>query len=262
MAVTMTTAESGSGDIERALALLWGVQEAPKRGPKPGLTLDGIVATAVGVADAEGLDAVSMRRVATELGVGTMSLYRYVPGKTELLELMLDHVQGPPPEAVPDDRRRLDWRTVMEVTGRGVWERYLAHPWLLQVNQARPLLGPNTMAGLDLALNALEGLGLTDRERMGLVVAMDGFVSGSARTYLQGLSAAKRTGVSDEEFWAAQEPFLTEAMRSGDFPSLAALHPDTFDVSGVELFELGLHRVLDGFAALIDAAATRDGNDR
>ncbi|AXK37123.1 TetR/AcrR family transcriptional regulator [Streptomyces armeniacus] len=257
----MTTAHSGSGDLQRALDLLWGMKEAPKRGPKPGLTLERVVATAVDVADDEGLDAVSMRRVATELGVGTMSLYRYVPGKTELLELMLDHVQAFPPDVDADEFRRRGWRTVMETTGRGVWEMYLAHPWLLQVSQARPLLGPNGVAGLDVALSGLEGLRLTDRERMGVVVALDGFVSGSARTYLQGLEAAKRTGISDEEFWQAQGPYLDKAMRSGNFPSLARLSPETFDATGVELFEFGLQRILDGFAVLIDAAAERADTD-
>lgn len=259
MAGTMTTAHSGSGsgsgDIQRGLELLWGMKEAPKRGPKPVLTLERIVATAIGIADTEGLDAVSMRRVASALSVGTMSLYRYVPGKTELLELMLDQVQGPPDDA--GARRHGDWRTVMESVGRGIWDMYVAHPWLLQVNQARPLLGPNGMAGLDLAMRGLEGLELTDQERLGLVVAVDGFVSGSARTYVNGLEAAKRTGISDEEYWAAQEPFLSKAMRSGDFPSLAELSAETFDAGGVELFEFGLRRLLDGFATFIDTAGGR-----
>ncbi|MBK3547134.1 TetR/AcrR family transcriptional regulator, partial [Streptomyces sp. MBT60] len=87
---------TGSGDIARSLELLWGTGERPSRGPKPGLTLDRIVTAAVAVADAEGLAAVSMRRLSTELGTGTMSLYRYVPGKSELLDLMFDRVLGEP----------------------------------------------------------------------------------------------------------------------------------------------------------------------
>lgn len=251
----MTTAHSGSGDIRRGLELLWGMREAPARGPKRGLTLDRIVETAVTVADAEGLDAVSMRRVATDLGVGTMSLYRYVPGKSELLELMLDHVQALAPEE--ERERSLPWRELLVRLGHGIWRLHLQHPWLLQVNQARPLLGPHAMAGFDLTMGGLEGLGLTDRERLSIIVAIDGYVSGSARSYLNGLEAAKRTGVSDEEFWAAQGPFLSEAIQSGRFPTLARLDEGTFDVGGDRLFEFGLARLIDGIADYVEAAGTR-----
>ncbi|MGO4423231.1 TetR/AcrR family transcriptional regulator, partial [Streptomyces sp. MCAF7] len=94
-----TTEHSGSGDISRSLELLWGTGERPSRGPKRGLTLERIVTAAIAVADAEGLAAVSMRRLSAELGTGTMSLYRYVPGKAELLDLMLDQVQSFDPDA-------------------------------------------------------------------------------------------------------------------------------------------------------------------
>ena len=93
----MTTdgsARSGSGDLSRSLELLWGTREPATRGPKAELSLERIVDAAVALADREGLGALSMRRVATELGVGTMSLYRHVPGKGELLDLMLDRVGG------------------------------------------------------------------------------------------------------------------------------------------------------------------------
>jgi AcrR family transcriptional regulator len=254
--VVMTTAHSGSGDIRRGLKLLWGMKEAPTRGPKPGLTLLRIVETAVHVADTEGLEAVSMRRVATDLGVGTMSLYRYVPGKSELLELMLDHVEKPGPHSTdlgPHD----GWRTVMEAVGRGTWELHLAHPWLLQVNTARPLLGPNAMAGFDFAMAALEGTGLTDQERLGVIVGIDSFVRGSAHSYVNGKEAAKRTGISDSEFWTAQAPFLSDAMNSGAYPALAKLSAETFAIGGDRLFEFGLVRLLDGIGDYIDAVAQR-----
>lgn len=256
MSEDTTTAHSGSGDIRRGLELLWGTREAPARGPKRGLTLERIVETAVGVADTEGLAAVSMRRVATELGVGTMSLYRYVPGKSELLELMLDHVQAVG-EETKSEHRALPWRELLLRIGRGIWDLYLGHPWLLQINQARPLLGPNAMTGLDLAMSGLEGLGLTDQERLSIIVALDGYVTGSARTHVNGLEAAKRTGVSDEEFWSAQGPFLSEAMLGGGFPALAKLGADTFDVPGEQIFEFGLARLVDGFTAFIEASTAR-----
>ncbi|MCT2592697.1 TetR/AcrR family transcriptional regulator [Streptomyces sp. N2-109] len=255
----MTTAQSGSGDIQRSLELLWGLKEAPTRGPKRGLTLREIVRAAVEAADADGIEALSMRRVATDLGVGTMSLYRYVPGKAELLELMLDHTYGAPSEL--DRQPHRDWRTEMEALARGSWKMYLEHHWLLQINVARPLLGPNALAGFDFAMAALVGLGLSDQERVSVIVAIDNFVSGSARTQINSLEAAKRTGVSDTDFWAAQEPILTTVMQSGAYPALAELAEDSFALTGEDFFEFGLVRLLDGLADFVEAASAREDRD-
>src|SRR5688500_2426129 len=106
----MTTEHSASGDLDRSLALLWEMDHRPTRGPKPALTLERIVTAAITIADAEGLAGLSMRRVAAELGVGTMSLYRYVPGKGELLDLMIDRIN----EAPRGDAGELGWRGVLE----------------------------------------------------------------------------------------------------------------------------------------------------
>ncbi|OEV05078.1 TetR/AcrR family transcriptional regulator [Streptomyces oceani] len=252
----MTTAQSGGGDLQRGLELLWGLKEAPTRGPKPGLTLERIVSAGVSIADAEGLEALSMRRVATELGVGTMSLYRYVPGKSELLELMLDHVSE---EANPGDLRELDWRAVLEAYGHGAWRMHLAHPWLLQVNLARPLLGPRAMAGFDQVIGGLAALGLSDQERLMLLGTVESHVAGSARAHVNALLAAQRTGVSDEDFWDAQRPFLSQAMASGGFPALEQLDPGTFDVTGEQIFEFGLVRLLDGIGEFIKSREAARG---
>ncbi|WP_143660744.1 TetR/AcrR family transcriptional regulator, partial [Streptomyces fradiae] len=143
------TTTSGSGDIRRSLELLWGGGEPPSRGPKRGLTLDAVVTAAIELADAEGFDAVSMRRLSTRLNIGTMSLYRYVPGKAELLDLMLDRVQGLPPGTpeTPDD-----WRDGVEALARGHLALYRRHPWLLKVNQSRSVLGPGALRALEAAL--------------------------------------------------------------------------------------------------------------
>ncbi|MGW3571435.1 TetR/AcrR family transcriptional regulator [Streptomyces sp. NPDC000941] len=249
-----TTEHSGSGDISRSLELLWGTGERPSRGPKPGLTLQRIVTAAVAVADAEGLAAVSMRRLSAELGTGTMSLYRYVPGKAELLDLMLDQVQSFDPDAHTPD---LGWRETLEMVARGFWQLYERHPWLLQVDQSRPILGPNAMAGLEFALRGLDGLGLTDRERVHVIVTVEGFATGVARTQLNSATAEKRTGVSDEEFWKAHAPAMEQALASGRFPMQAALDEDTFMGRGEDIFEFGLGSLLDGIGAFI-AARARD----
>ena len=246
----MSTEHASGGHLTSSLDLLWGSGERGGRGPKPGLTQSGIVTAAIGIANREGLPALSMRRVATELGVGTMSLYRYVPTKGVLLDLMIDHVNGPAEDA--ETFRSLGWRAALERIAVGTWELYTGNPWLLQVNQARPLLGPGAMSAVELALGPLEGLGLSGREKMGLLVTVDHYVQGSARTHVLASQAAQQSGVTDEEFWAAQLPYMERAMEGGRYPRLSALDEDSFSMSGEEALRFGLRPLLDGFAALIE----------
>jgi AcrR family transcriptional regulator len=253
----MTTSEpSAAEQVRRAMDLLWGMAERPARGPKPSLSLDRIVTAAIAVADRDGVDGMSMRRVAAELGVGTMSLYRYVPGKAELLALMLDMVSDPGEDAAR--MRDKDWREVVEVAARGSYRLYLTHPWLLQVNWTRPVIGPNTLAGIELFMSGLDGLGLTDQERVAVMMLVDGFVVGTARQRVQYTALVEETGLADEEFWAQQYPALTRAMESGDYPAMAALSEDAFGLGWDDSFEFGLERVLDGVAALV--ASRRPGS--
>lgn len=248
---------SGSGDIARTLDLLWDTGPRPSRGPKPGLTLDRIVETAVGIADREGLDAVSMRRIATELGTGTMSLYRYVPGKAELLDLMLDRVQRPSDE--PAGLGEVDWRTALEALGRSMLDLYRRHPWLLEVNQARPILGPNALENMENTLARIRPMGLTDPELVSVIILIDGYVVGAARTRIFEEEAERRTGMTDTEFWEAQRPALEKAMHSGRYPVLASLSEDAFS-PGFDHFEFGLQRILDGLETCVEARrAAADG---
>jgi AcrR family transcriptional regulator len=249
-----STATSGSGDIVRSLELLWGSGEPPSRGPKRGLTVDRIVATAVEVADTEGLDAVSMRRLSADLGVGTMSLYRYVPGKAELLDLMLDRVRGLMLADQPSEP--CDWRAAVDALARAELDLYRRHPWLLKVNQTRTVLGPSALRGLELALTGLKGMGLTDPELISVIIAVQSFVTGIVRMEAETVEAAKETGVSDEEFWTRQEPFLDRAMRTGEYPMLAALSQDAFSTD-FDHFEFGLRALMGGFEAMVAQAGAR-----
>ncbi|MEO3750649.1 TetR/AcrR family transcriptional regulator [Streptomyces sp. B6B3] len=254
----MTTAHSGSGDLNRSLQLLWQGRETATRGPKPGLTLEAIVTAAVGVADREGLAALSMRRVAAELGVGTMSLYRYVPGKGELLDLMLDHVNAPGKEE-QEEYRGKHWRPLLELVGVSMFELYRSHPWLLQVNQTRPLLGPNSLLGFDIALSCLEGLGLTGQEKVTIIVTLDSYITGIARTYVLHQQAAEESGITDEEFWAAQAPIIETALQSGCYPHVFQLDEDSFSLPYEDSMRFGLARLLDGLESFIE---TRRGRQR
>ncbi|MFJ6849184.1 TetR/AcrR family transcriptional regulator [Streptomyces sp. NPDC091271] len=240
---------TGSGDIGRSLELLWGTGERPSRGPKPGLTLDRIVTTAIGIADAEGLDVLSMRSLATELGTGTMTLYRYVPGKAELLDLMLDRVQGEP-LTVDASEVPGEWRVAVDVMARTYLATLRAHPWLLKINQARTVLGPSALRGLELALTGLRGMGLTDPELIGVIITVNSFVEGLARTESHAAEAARETGLDDAAFWEGQRPYLERAMLSGDYPHMAALSEDAF-ASDFDHFAFGLGRIIDGFETLV-----------
>lgn len=250
------TTTSGSGDVHRSLELLWGTGGPPSRGPKRGLALDRIVTAAVGLADAEGLGAVSMRRLSTELGVGTMSLYRYVPGKAELLDLMLDRVQGLPPgtPGAPED-----WRDGVEALARGRLALYRRHPWLLKVNQSRSVLGPGALRALEAGLAGLRGMGLSDPETLSVVIAVQSFAGGVARMEIEAAEAARETGVTDEEFRRSQEPILTRAAGSGEFPLLAQLSEDAFS-AGFDHFEFGLRCLLRGFEAKVAEARAGRGD--
>lgn len=245
----MTTEFSGSGDVSKSLELLWDLREKSTRGPKPGLTLERIVEAAVAVADAEGLAALSMRRVAAELGVGTMSLYRYVPGKSELLDLMLDAVVGPE-DGFPDSDDA-GWREVLDAVARGMWNMCLRHPWYAQVDQARPLLGPNNVAALEYVLRHLRKTGLSDQQMMMVISAIDNLVTSVARAHVNAMNAEQRTGVSEEDFWAAQEPVLVAVMGTGQYPVLASLDDDTFTFSHEDIVEFGVRALLDGVEAHI-----------
>lgn len=242
--------------LSRSTELLWQTRERPTRGPKPTLTLGQIVDTAISVADTDGIDALSMRRVARDLGVGTMSLYRYVPGKAELLDLMLDHVSDPG-KAVEEARGK-DWRGCLEVSAWDSRALYLEHPWLIQVNWSRPVFGPNSLAGFEFLMSVLQDVNLTDQERVIVVTTVDAYVTGAVRHQLQYLRAAEETGVSDDEFWRHQGPVLEWAMSTGDYPTLATLEENAFDAGWEESFEFGLRCLLDGLERFVADRARKE----
>ncbi|MGW5868787.1 TetR/AcrR family transcriptional regulator [Streptomyces sp. NPDC055239] len=257
------TRRTGS-DITRSLELLWGEGERPTRGPKPALTLDRIVTEAVRLADAEGLTALSMRRLSTELGTGTMSLYRYVPGKGELLDLMLDRVFTRAVDTQPgeaDHPPSGGWREAVEAYARETLVLYREHPWLLQVNQARPVLGPGSVGSLEHALSGIKSMSLTDPELIGVIVMVEGYVTGVARTQVHEMEAVKKSGLTDQAFWEAQYPTLNRIMSSGRYPHLAGLSDDAFG-SQFDHFEFGLQRLLDGLDVLVDRREAAENSTR
>lgn len=244
----MKDERSGGGDIERTLQLLWHPETASGRGPQRSLSVAAIVDAAVAIADEHGLAAVSIRAVAAELGVGAMTLYRYIPSKAELLDLMLDRVNRPVLEELP-----AGWRAALEAIGREMWRLLTAHRWLPFVDQARPVLGPNAVRALDQVMGALAETGLTDQEKVSLTVAIESFATTLARTTNAVAAAHERTGITHEQFWQSQERVLGAAMETGRYPHMARLGEDAFAGSSDDTFEFGLRCILDGVQALLDA---------
>jgi AcrR family transcriptional regulator len=242
---------SGSGDPARSMALLWRTTE---RTGRKGLSVDRIVEAAIAVADEEGIGALTMRRVAERLGVGTMSIYTHVPSKAELIDVMLDtvlaEVTGPDDEAGP-------WRERLERIARGLRALYLRHPWLLHVaTTARPPMGPNVIAKYEHELRAVEGIGLTDVEMDAVVTLINDFVHGTVRSAIEAAEVQRRTGLTDEQWWYRQAPLLERVLDPAKFPigvrvgsAAGAEHQAAVDPE--HAFEFGLQRVLDGIEALV-----------
>jgi AcrR family transcriptional regulator len=248
----MNTEYPGSGDPARSLALLWRTRERTSRKGKPELSVELIVRGAIDLADTSGLAAVSMRRVAERLGVGTMSLYTYVPGKAELLDVMLDTVYGELPEIVG-----ATWRSRLEAVARANMALYQRHPWLLQVATSRPVLGPNAIAKYDRELAAIDGIGLKDIEMDSVLTLITGYVHGAARGAAEAAAAEQNTGMTDEQWWYAHVPFLERIMDGTRYSTAARVGTTAGETHNAaynpeHAFEFGLARVLDGIAVLIN----------
>lgn len=248
----MPADEAREHDPTAALELLWDTATPRRRGPKPGLDIARIVASAIELADADGLAALSMRGVATRLGVAVGSLYTYVPGKTELIALMLDTVAGnsTPPHTFPGG-----WRDKLEAWAREDWHEFRRHPWVPQVASARPLPGPNMVAWYESALTVLAETSLPENEKVAVIEAVDGYVRGSARTAADASEAERRFGAGSS--WTAQhEQVLSRHIRPDTHPrTIAAAAANALpSYDSVEpSFEFGLQRLLGGIETFIES---------
>ncbi|MGP4018892.1 TetR/AcrR family transcriptional regulator C-terminal domain-containing protein [Saccharopolyspora sp. 5N708] len=222
---------------------------------EPATTQQRIVHAAIRIADREGRSAVSMRRVAAELGVGAMSLYRHVPDKDELIRLMADTAFGESP--LPQPRRR-GWRPRLEELARLQWYTYRRHPWLAPValtSLARPPVLPSGMAHVDWQIAALAGLGLHQRDVLQIVVSLNGYVGGIAMSHSMENEYLHEVGITSQQRHDSNEPMLLELMRSGRFPHLASIAYSDVEIDLDKLFEFGLQRQLDGIQNFLTAHA-------
>jgi len=208
------------------------------------LTRERIVAAAIRVADGEGLAQLSMRRIATELGAGPMSLYRHVNGKDELLVSMMDSVLGEDP--LPT-RPPKGWRAQLELSSRMQWQGFRHHPWLAPaLSMTRPQLIPNGMRHTEWALRALDGLGLTIQEMMHVHMTLFSHVRGLALNLEAEAQAEQESGLTSEEWMQTQERGFRDIAGTGDFPLLDRLVDSDMELELDQLFEFGMSLLLDG----------------
>ncbi|MFB6617848.1 TetR/AcrR family transcriptional regulator C-terminal domain-containing protein [Streptomyces sp. NPDC056367] len=231
----------------------------PRRRPSPApdpereLSLERIVRTAVEIADAEGLAALSMRGIAARLGVAPMSTYRYVPSKEDLVLLMADAAFGE--ESYPADAPA-DWRSRIELSGRTLWSLHRRHPWLAQLGSlTRPLLVPNLMVHGEWVLGALDGHGLAPETVFDIHVLLYSHVQGLAAHLEAEAQAEATTGQSEEQWMDSRAVALGDLVSSGRFPAFAKVvgsFEDGYDLRLDHLFEFGLRALLDGLAPVIE----------
>ncbi len=230
---------------------IWARPEPAARQPR--FSRDQIAAAALDIADAEGFDAVSMRRIAAALGAGTMSLYRYIATKADLLALIDDAVLG---EALVPGKLPAEWPDAIALVARHTRQAWLRHPWAVQVLQGRPasqaaLAGPNGMRHFEQSLAALDGAPLSIGAKLDLLAMVDDYVFGHV---LRAAEIAERGKASADGAGTVAAGFVQEQLRSGDFPHLAALAADPAARSGgdatglAERFERGLRLLIGGIA--------------
>jgi len=224
---------------------IWSLPERGERGPRLRHSRADVAAAAIRIADAEGIAAVTMRRVAGELGTGTMSLYNYVPAKEHLVQLMADQAAAEyayPPAPPPGSRAAI---ADLARQGRDIARR---HPWLPSVMSPPPPMGPCTLRFIDYFLGLLAETGLDTAAKMETIAVINGFalMYGAMQAALDAERA--RTGITEQEQQAAPVKILAEAAASGSYPNLAATltAPSPRQRTADQNFESCLIRLIDG----------------
>ena len=244
---SMPPADLGTEQGRRILELLWEPPAAaPSRGPKPKIGLEDVIATGVTIADADGLANLSMRKVATRLGVGAMSLYTYVPGRDELLELMVNLVHAEL-ELPADD---LPWRTSVEQQVGERWRMYERHPWLLDLNMARMPIGPHVLDADEALYAAVFRAGLRGSDVVSTTNLIIWQLLGAARSQIVESDEARRTGTPAEAYWDSPASFWHTYFDYRRYPTMATVwEAGGFDDDQAYAFDRMLSRLLDGLEA-------------
>jgi AcrR family transcriptional regulator len=264
MAQQPDSAAGAAPPLPPGLDLLWGRRERGRRGPKPGLSVDAIVAAAVRVADAEGLDAVSMARVAKELGFTTMSLYRYVTSKDELLQLMWNaSAQGAESLVLDGD----GWRDRLRQWVGFQREALDQHPWITQMPMAAPPLAPNSLTFVERGLETLDGTGLPDADKLRVIGLLSSYTLSEGRMAHDAARAAAAAAAGDMPAAAPAtfEELVRQLVDEKSYPILhrlawsAEIGDSPAGMDEAAEFRFGVECILDGVQKLIERSAGREG---
>jgi AcrR family transcriptional regulator len=230
--------------------VIWARPERASKGPPASLSRTEIAAVAVALADAEGLESVSMRKVAAALGVGAASLYGYMSNKDELADLMVDLVEGEdgaPPALTGDPRVDLT------ALAHRIRHSILRHPWMASVAAGRPHFGPNSLRWTEHGLAALDPLLTTADEMLLISELLQAFVRGFATREVAEEQALKRGGISAEEWTRSLAPYIKAVVGSGEYPRFSRIVRDAdlphADHSRELIFSTALSKVLDSVLA-------------
>lgn len=250
-----TTVRPGVGTVvagEAPASVPSARQAAPRKRVDGDLTRDRIVHAAIAIADTDGIAELSMRRIATDLGVATMSLYRHIPGKDELILHMIDAVMGEEnlPAVRPDG-----WRARLELASRLQWRLFKKHAWLAPaLSLTRPQLAPNALQHTEWVLGAFDDTEMDLGTRMFVHVTMFSYVRGLATAFEPEQEARRETGLTEDEWMQTQEAAFYDLVRSrgtGELAHFLELIEQDFEFDLDKLFEFGLARMLDGLAAFL-----------
>jgi AcrR family transcriptional regulator len=221
-------------------------------GRRPGYSRAQITRTAIEIADAEGLEAATMRRIAQQMGTGAMSLYRYVPKRDDLIDLMIDAVAG---EIELPDRPSGDWRVDLSLVAHQTRAVSLRHPWYAALANRRPTLGPKSLRVYDFALSALDGFGLDIDEITGFCGMVSAYVVGAVREEIGWLDQARSTGMDMKQWmtWYVG-PYVKHIVETGAYPMFNRIIREARlpHLPAETRFQQGLDHVLDSVAAVLD----------
>ncbi|WP_333773465.1 TetR/AcrR family transcriptional regulator [Streptomyces sp. IBSBF 3136] len=223
--------------------LVWERPEPPDRPVPASLSRERIVRAAIKLADADGLEAVSLRKVAAELDVRPMRLYGYIAGKEELLDLMVDAVHA---EIRPVGD---GWREVLRSHAEATRHAVQGHEWLADLLGGRPQLGPHALATGESVMAALGGVDVDDV--MPVVAAVNAYVIGAVRREIAERRAERATGMDEKHWQATLGPYLQRTLATGRFPALATVVHEATDLDADHTFGIGLDCLLDGIEARI-----------
>jgi len=248
------------GEVTGDAQSIWMRPEHPERhnrtqpGPRRNFSRAEIVTAAIRIADRDGIDAASMRRIASEIGAGTMTLYQYVPNREDLIELIVDEVTG---EMQLPERPTGEWRSDLTLVAGEKRALWLRHPWLATRIPGHPIWGPNSLRLQEFVLSAFDGFDLSVDELVSLVGLFNGYIESFVRAEVGWSEETRRTGVDMQEWMRQAAPYARRIVLEGKHPAFARVLMENTSphMEPDKRFQYGLERVLDSIGASLPGAA-------